>query len=533
MTDTHNRPTTVADYVAILRRRKWMFIVPPIVAAAAAFFVSSSQSPRYHDSAQVLVNRTSVISAITDITDQSVIDPERFLATLATIGRTRELASRVAERIPGMTPTKVLDETSITPSSDRDILTVGATDRHAPTATRLANVFAFQFTDYTKERATGYINDAVAKLQEKLDAMAANGQSGSVLYANLSQTVSELETVGRLLAGNTSVLRPADNPGKVRPRPLRATAIALMFGLILGLALAFLSEALDRRVRDEHEVDDVLDVPLLARIPKPTRQLQKTNGLVMLKAPASVEAETFRKLRTSLEFVLPDDARTILVTSAVAQEGKSTTIANLAVTLARSNRRVAIVDLDLRAPYVARLFHVDGRPGITDVAFRRVDLAHALRPVPIASPSAAHLNGRSSGKPGNGAAQVERLLHVLPSGTIPPSADDVLQHPRLLGVLEDLKKQFDYVLVDAPPLLAFGDAVILSSVVDAMFAVVRLGRLQRPILHEFGRQLQTCNAKVLGYVVTGVEHTDSYRYMYDGYIYEARMREKVAAQERV
>src|SRR5262249_25573985 len=196
---------------------------------------------------------------------------------------------------------------------------------------------------------------------------------------------SQLEVLGKLLAGNTIVLQPADQAGKVRPRPKRQALLAGLLGLVLGLALAFLAEALDRHVRSEHELDDALDLPLLARIPKPPRKLQKANDLVMLKEPGSVQAETFRKLRTSFEFVNPDGAaRTIMVTSYVAKEGKSTTLANLAVALARAGRRVVLVDLDLRAPFLSRLFHVGGRPGITDVALKRAPLEQALRPVALA-----------------------------------------------------------------------------------------------------------------------------------------------------
>jgi Mrp family chromosome partitioning ATPase len=107
----------------------------------------------------------------------------------------------------------------------------------------------------------------------------------------------------------------------------------------------------------------------------------------------------------------------------------------------------------------------------------------------------------------------------------------LLQDQRLLDVLDDLAGRFDLVLIDAPPLLAFGDTLTLSSHVDAIFAITRLGRVQRPILHEFARQLQSCQAKLLGYVLTGVEHSESYRYMYEAYQYYAR--ETPSDKERV
>ena len=519
-----NRPTTVADYLTILRRRKWIVLVPPVAAAIAAYLLSTGQSPLYRASADVLVNRASVVTAITGV-DPSGGDPTRYLATQASIARDPVLAKRISDAsgIPGMTPGRVLSESSVTPSTDSDIVTITVQDGDRAAAARLANTYAMEFTEFTKERATTSINDALSSLQARLKSLAAHGQSDSALYAALLQQQGQLATVGRLMAGIASVLQPAEGAAKTRPQPKRNAILGFLFGGVVGLALAFLADALDRRVRDEHEIDAVLGMPLLARIPAPPRGLQKTNDLVMLREPSGAQAETFRKLRTSIEFVNPDGAaRTIMVTSAMEQEGKSTTIANLAVALARGGRRVAVVDLDLRRPYLSRLFHVGGRPGITDVATKHAALSDALRPIGLATgiQEMASLNGQGASQ--NGRTVSDGMLQLLPAGTLPPSAGEMLQDQRLLGVLDELATRFDIVLIDAPPLLAFGDTMTLSSHVDAIFAITRLSRVQRSILHEFGRQLQNCQAKLLGYVLTGVEHSESYRYMYEAYEYYAR-----------
>jgi tyrosine-protein kinase len=535
MTEWKDRPTTVADYFAIVRRRKWIVLMPPIVAGVLAFVVSSSHSPLYRASAQILVDRTSLVTAITQVGDPSLGDPIRFLQTQASIGRSPELAAIVAQHVGGMSPGRVLAETSVTPSADADLLSVAAKDRSPAVATRLANTLAQDFTSFTKERSTRRIDDALTSLQARLKSLAAHGQAGSPEYQQLAQQGSELSILGKLLAGNTSVLQPAGGAAKVSPRPKRDALLATLLGVLLGVALAFLADALDRHVRSEHELEEALKMPLLARIPKPPRQLQKANELVMLKDPGGIHSETFRKLRTSLEFVDPEGAaRTIMVTSSVAKEGKSTTLANLAVALARGKHKVVIVDLDFRAPYLSRLFHVGGRPGITDVALKRATLDQALRPIGLAPlrPTTKELlraNGASSlSAPSNGSGPIEGLLHLMPAGTLPPSADETLQDPRIVALLDDLAGRFEFVLIDGPPLLAFGDSMILSAYVDAILAVVRLGKVQRPILHEFARQLASCKARRLGYVATGVEHSESYRYMYEGYAYDARIRDRAA-----
>lgn len=532
-----NRPITVADYLAILRRRKWIVLLPPFWAAVVAYLLSTGQAPVYGATSQVLLNSQTVVSSVTGV-DPAAGDPERFLTTQANIARSFALAKRVAAAsgVAGMTAGRVLGESSVTPSADSDLVFISVEGEKPEVAVNVANAYAREFTQFTKERATTKIDEAITQLQAKIDALEAQGQSDSAGYAILVQDQARLSTAGRLMADIASVLQLADGAEKIRPRPQRNAVLGFLFGAVLGVALALLAEALDRRVRNEHEIDAALGIPLLARVPRPSRQLQKSDDLVMLREPASAHGETFRKLRTSIEFVNPNRAvRTIMVTSAVEQEGKSTTVANLAVALARGNRRVALVDLDLRRPYLNRLFHVSGRPGITDVAVGRVTLADALRPIALAPATSdlAASNGNNPANPSNGRSTVDGLLHLLPAGTIPPSAGELLHDERLLAVVDELATRFDLVLIDAPPLLAFGDAMTLSTHVDAIFAITRLGKVQRPILHEFARQLENTQSTLLGYVLTGVEQSDSYRYMYEGYGYDVKRATNVEEHERV
>src|SRR5712691_1787382 len=230
-----NRPATVADYLAILRRRKWNVLVPPVAAALAAFLLSMGQSPLYHADAQVLVNPPSVVAAATGI-DPSGGDPTRYLNTQASIARAPELALRVASRsnIPGMTADRVLAESSVTPSTDSDLVSIGVDDRDPNVAARLANTYATEFGEFSKERATASIDQALADQRAQLQQLAQRGQRGSALYATLLQDQSRLVTVGKLFAGNTSVLQPADHAAKIRPRPKRNAILGFLFGSVIG-----------------------------------------------------------------------------------------------------------------------------------------------------------------------------------------------------------------------------------------------------------------------------------------------------------
>jgi tyrosine-protein kinase len=206
-----------------------------------------------------------------------------------------------------------------------------------------------------------------------------------------------------------------------------------------------------------------------------------------------------------------------MVTSAVQQEGKSTTIANLAVALARAGRRVVLVDLDLRRPFLDRFFQLDG-PGVTQVALKHATLDRALATIAITDANAETRNGNGNGH----SKPIKGVLEVLPAGPIPPDPGEFVATPALAGILEELRDRFDVVLIDAPPALAVGDAMTLSAKVDALVVVTRVKTVRRQMMNELGRLLGTVPTDVLGFVLTGADaeegHTDRIGYGY-GYGY--------------
>jgi Mrp family chromosome partitioning ATPase len=248
----------------------------------------------------------------------------------------------------------------------------------------------------------------------------------------------------------------------------------------------------------------------------------------MAEQPTGVQAESFRMLRTNLDFAtLGKDARVYMVTSAVQQEGKSTTIANLALALARAGQRVVLVDLDLRRPYVHKFFELEG-PGVTQVALGHVSLDQALAAIAIMdAPSGRQANG-------NGHSRVVKgVLEVLPSGPIPPDPGEFVGNAALTEILEQLRERADVVLIDAPPVLHVGDAMTLSAKVDGIIVVTRMKIVRRHMLGELQRQLAGSPTPVLGFVVTGADEEQGYEYGYAGYYGKAYAQsEKARARSR-
>jgi non-specific protein-tyrosine kinase len=245
----------------------------------------------------------------------------------------------------------------------------------------------------------------------------------------------------------------------------------------------------------------------------------------MLAEPTSPDAEAFRLLRTNLQFVNAEAmARRILVTSAVGGEGKSTTAANLAVALARGGARVVLVDFDLRRPAVERLFGLRGKAGVTDVVVGRADLDDVLVRIPLGDARAAEDpfvrppsgTGTREQPATNGRSELPApSLKVLPRGFPPPSPGEFASRPALELLLEKLSADADVVVVDGPPMLQLGDALLFSSYVDGLLVVTRLDVIRRKTLRELRRLLDSTPARVLGVVVTGASRSDSYTYYGD------------------
>lgn len=520
----HGSNAALSHYLRILRRGLWLVVLTTALATLGAFYASHREQKLYRSSADVLLSTQNLAGSLANV-QSSNEDPTRVAATQADLAQTPPVAERALRlaHVADRTPQQLLSRSSVSSASNADILTFAVTDPSPAVAQRLAQSYAIAYTRYRRQLDTASIAQALQKVEARVRELKAAGAAGSTGYANLVDTEQQLRSMDVLQGSNAQLIRSAGPAAETQPKTTRNAALGAVLGLLLGIGLAFLRDALNTRVRTEGEVQDLLNLPLLARIPEPARRLRSKSRLVMLSEPGKPDAETYRILGTNVDIVnLERSARTIMFTSAERSEGKSTTVSNLAVALARAGRRVILVDLDLRKPSIAGFFDLDGKGGVTNVALGTLDLEDALAPV-------AFVEEPSGGESGSRNGTAHGLLQVLPVGPLPPNPAEFIGSQTLAALIGKLETRADLVLIDAAPMLQLSDAMTLTSRVDALVVVSRLPAARRSVLNELRRVLDSAPVAKLGVVVTGAQHGESYTGGY-GYGYGHAYGEAEGAQ---
>jgi polysaccharide biosynthesis transport protein len=507
--DSGGESVALVAYSRVLVRRKWLVLCPLILVPLAAVLVSLQQTSLYQASAQVLLSQQSPVTSILGISDaSSALQPDRVAQTQADLARVPEVAQRTlaAAGMRNRSPLQFLADSSVSPTSNADLLEFDVQDRSPATARLLATEYARQFISYRNHLNASELQRARHRLEDRLKDLRAAGLKSSPLYADLTAKKQQLMGIEALQTTSAVLVRPADQALRVQPRPLRDGMLGLCLGLLLGIGAALLRERIDTRVRGSDEIERILDVPLLARLPSPPEDAVAA----LLRDPSEPYAESIRTLRVRLELTTHGpSALALMVTSALAREGKSTTVAGLSVALAQAGRKVVLCDLDPRRPALDRLFRVERQWGLIDVACGRASLDRALKKIAIPAPLRRRAGGSSNRRNGGSAGG---LLEVLTFGHIPPDPSEFISSDAVAAILEQLRDRADFVLVDAPPLLGVGDAMALAAQVDGILLVSRLDLVRRATLGELRRVLRSCPAPTVGFVATAASVGDGYPY---------------------
>jgi succinoglycan biosynthesis transport protein ExoP len=520
MRDSGPQSEAHESYLEILRRNAPIVVISAIVIAGIAYAVSLTQSKQYEASADVFVASNGLQSSVGDTPILST-DPDRVLATQAQVARTPQVADIAAKSadVSGVTPESLLGDSTVTPGAGEDILTFSVTSSEPESAETLANSYADAYIAYRHRLDTKTTVQARKQVDRKIEELKAQGGPQAKAIPELTNKSERLGTQAVLGGDNATLGQPATSAAQIQPRPVRNAFLGGILGILLGIGLVFLRDALNTRVRSTSEVEERLGIPLIGRIPPPPKKLSDANLLSVVEEPHTPQSESYRMLATNIELVnLERGASSIMICSPVHSEGKSTTAANLAVAFARRGQRVALMEADLRRPTMRKLFHLEDGPGIVDVAIGRVSLDEALTSVDI--PADETISG-------NGTGTASGSLEVLAGGPMPPSPAEFMKSRPVADIVARLSERSDLLLIDTPPLLHVSDALtlMLNADIDCAIIAARLGTVRRQALAEARRILDTAPVVKLGFFTTGAPSRGGYGGAY-GYYQEYHYGER-------
>ncbi len=444
----------LSEYLLVVRKRFALFLALFIASLLAAFTVTSLTTPTYESTTRLFVSTSGTESAADLLTGNSF-----------TQQRVKSYADIVTS--PSVLDT-VVAELSLQDMADK------LPDRISTSVPLNTVILEITVSDPSPYRAASIANSVAHSLEK---------------------VVTDLETVDPTLSSpvKLSVIQPGQAAkAPASPRPLLNLALGALIGLALGFGAALLRENLDLRIRSVEDVPEKDgQVNILGGIVFDPNA--ENNPLIVHTSPKSTRAEAFRQLRTNIQFVeAAGERRSLVVTSSIPSEGKSSTIANLAIAMADTGAKVLLVDCDFRKPKMHKYFSVEGAVGLTNLLIGQVKANDVIQRW-----------GR-------------KHLDLLPAGQVPPNPSELLGSQAMKKFLAKAEKDYDVVLIDSAPLLPVTDAAILSKLTGGVVVVVAVGKTTKPQLSAALGHVETIGGKILGFVMNKIptKGVDAYRYRY-------------------
>ncbi|GGM42552.1 polysaccharide biosynthesis tyrosine autokinase [Microbacterium saperdae] len=447
------------DYIRILQKNWIAILVLLLVGLAGGGAYAYLQAPKYVTSTQLYVSVRTEGAATGDLVQGTTFARQMVTSYVDTIGTALVLDPVIEELGLDITARQLAGQISASTPLNTVMINISVTDTDPKRAAAIADQTAISFTD---------------AVQNTLERPAVEGGVSPV---------------------HVTVTNPAAVPSAPSsPNIPLLIIIGGLLGLAAGVGFAVLRTVLDTRIHTLHDLETLTDRPLLGGIAFDPDAPKRP--LIVHADPRSPRAESFRTLRTNLQFLDVDaDSRTFVVSSSGPGEGKSTTTANLAIALAETGARVALLDGDLRLPRIADYMAMEGGVGLTNVLIGQVPLSDALR------------------KWGT------HELYVLPSGPVPPNPSELLGSAAMDTVLSTLDEYFDYILIDAPPLLLVTDAAVIGKKTRGIILAAASGKTRKPELQGAIRTLETAGVDLLGVVITMLPTKGPDSYGYGAYTY--------------
>jgi Mrp family chromosome partitioning ATPase/capsular polysaccharide biosynthesis protein len=503
------------DYLRIARGRLWIIILAVVIVVAIAVGMSLATTPLYSSSAELSYQRNDLAAAVSGVGLSYDYDRDRTIASLvAVINRDSSLAEAVWTQLEAKGGTdreaaSLAGMVNVGTTDGSDLVSIRAVSTDSAEAADVANAFAEQFVIYRRNADRAAVTGALAAVEEqivKLTEVEKTTEYGLLLQQNYEN----LRILESMQDGGFRVISRASEPGApYTPQTKRNIVLALIAGLVVGVGLAFLIEYLDKRINDERTLERAIGLPVLASVPAVGGRWHSSKGgkrsaaAVGFEGPRSVMLESFRTLRSSLQYFDAEGTmHTLLITSGLAQEGKTVTTVDLAISLALSGKRVILLEADLRRPMLHEYLSLENKVGLSGVLSGQASVSDALQLVLMEAfiPSKAHRERGESRE-----AVLEKNLYCMTAGPVPPNPAELLGSARMAYVVSELKHMADYLLIDTPPVLPVSDAFTLAPQSDAVILVARLHSSTREEMEETRNLLNRAGVRAIGVVATGVK----------------------------
>lgn len=473
--------------LALALRRRWKLIaVCVLLAFAASVALSRSQQREYTASASILFRDPGIDQELFGYSVFPNTDQASQAATNMALVSLPTVASRTAAALH-TSDSAVSSAIRISGLGQANIAQINATEPQPALAARIANTYAVQYVLFRQEADRARISGAQELVQKQLQTLSPAERYGTV-GQGLQNRANQLLQLSALQTGDAEVAQPAGVPSSPSgPSTKRNVVIGTLIGLLLGFGLAFLAERFDRRIRDSSELEDAYGVGVLGAIP-----FSQALASAAVGRRSRASAEAFGILRARLRYFNVDhDVRSLLITSALEYEGKTTIAVNLAIAEAvAGSTKTVLVEADLRHPQLEGRMGLAAGPGLTEVLTHNATLDAALRSVNVPRPGGN--NGTTAG------------FWAIPAGALPPNPVALLESGAMVNLLATLSERFDLVILDTPPPTIVPDAIPLIRLVTGVVIVARKKVITRDAARQLRDQLIKLRAPTLGVVVNEI-----------------------------
>ena len=482
-----------APYTRAVRRHPWLVAGITIVALIVAVGWVAKRQVQYQATAQILVTPVSTtdvsgISGLPLLSDS--VDPTRTLETAATVLSSPQAAKVAADKLgAGWSAARISSTVTVVPLGDSNILSVNAKEPSAADAVKAANASAQAALQVRLATLRGQVNVQLASLEAQRSVQARSGADATTL-ATLAGEIAALQQIRSGTDPNFQLQQAASGAAATGKSAKLIVLLGLVCGLLIGTGAALLLEQLDRRVRDEEDLQDAFPLPVLARVPVSRRRGGDGDPSTM---PEPGIREAFRTLQVQLEEP-GEGSRVVMLTSASMGDGKTTAAINLARALVAAGHRVVLLDFDLRKPDVGARLGVSS--DVLGLFRSNVRLSDLLVPVP--------------------STRALKVLSAPPRGDISPVLEALSR--RLPELLAQARELADYVVIDTAPLGRVSDALRIAASADDVLLVARPGNTDGKELALAREQLEHMGIQPTGMVVvgsSGAGRSDYYGYVAD------------------